>query len=45
MDAGRALEIGGLLEAPIEIGALVGVDAPVLRSLARLLRAAAARRA
>jgi 2-dehydropantoate 2-reductase len=45
MDAGRALEIGGLLDAPVEIGALVGVDAPVLRSLARLLRAAAARRA
>lgn len=44
MEAGRSLEIGGLLDAPAEIGALAGIDAPVLRSLARLLRVIAARR-
>lgn len=44
-EAGRALEIAALLDAPVEIGRLVGMSAPVLESLARLVRAAARRRA
>lgn len=43
-EAGRALEIAAMLDAPIEIGRLVGVPTPVLETLARLTRAAVLRR-
>lgn len=39
-EAGRALEIAALLDAPVEIGRLVGVPTPLLETLARLARAA-----
>lgn len=43
-EAGRPLETAALLDAPCEIGRLTGVATPVLATLARLLRAAVARR-
>jgi 2-dehydropantoate 2-reductase len=43
-EAGGALEIAAMLDAPIEIGRLVGVPTPVLETLARLTRAAVLRR-
>ncbi|MBI1245496.1 MAG: 2-dehydropantoate 2-reductase [Alphaproteobacteria bacterium] len=43
-EAGRPLEIAALLDAPAEIGAMTGVSTPVLATLARLLRRAAASR-
>jgi 2-dehydropantoate 2-reductase len=38
LEAGRALEIGGLLDAPREIGAMVGVPTPTLDDLTARLR-------
>ena len=43
-EAGRPLEIAALLDAPAEIGGRSGIATPVLVTLARLLRAAVARR-
>jgi 2-dehydropantoate 2-reductase len=43
-EAGNPLEIAALIDAPCEIGRLVGVDTPVLATLGRLVRNAVARR-
>jgi 2-dehydropantoate 2-reductase len=43
-EAGNPLEIAALIDAPCEIGRLVGVRTPVLETLGRLVRSAVARR-
>jgi len=38
-DAGRPLEIGAIISAPVEIATRIGVDAPVMRALEQNVRA------